>query len=844
MSVVHEHGIAQMKVHFCACPEEDTQTVPSEMAQLLRFGLFPGSWDIPRSAFTINGLRDYHLLSLQCQITGIDYMRFLQRSADNVVPGESKNRHRELNNTMREFMFLRATRRAGVAPVRDLPPRSLGVLCPACLQPDINMKPEDQDQRPEQEKYLDMFFHTVDGNFHSTQKMKPMDESDFPLTKGAGYYTEEDEFAVFLKTIKPPKKEETTCHRFGAMGYSRFGGRVSGTVGLACARHMFLLPCGSVDLPAGEAFAYVDYCMCSGLAPYFTLHRHCSGYDINCQYRIHFKQRIAELQQQFPTLSAFRFKYFPYTLPAIGKFHAPAHVSSCRTAYSYNFLPGVGMTDGEALERIWALYNALALRTKEMSSGHRHDVINDFHSDMNVRRLHAMPTTLSDRLARAIEHEERTADYLQALEDTIDDPQKIAGWQQKVDEWVERVLHREEEIALGESPYEIGKDFKKNVTDKDLLAKVTQERTLSSESAIGLLGVIQQGLTLQHVREVLLDRFEVEKDAKKDSDLRECCQGFLSDVAHWHVLQDAYLTPLVEDAVRHVTVAKALAGESSSTLGADFPMRSVRLDTGAASEGLPRERKVQAGNNLWSEVFDSVVPLPSAYTIDVLVQPSMNEALTLERNLRFVAADHALEDLRTALIGVGYLQLDKRTKQRKTHTTRAQAKIQTVQREADKAANQYRRHRLALLALGMDGSDPRYKILTSKQVVPFSMESDRSTVGQSSVATSWIWENFVFTATEDARRVHWSRSKATHTRWCEEVELLKEEMRRTVRFFCYHRDKWERTARTEDADKNAGAAAYARKQAHRYVRLLDLCADKFRGAFEVVRILVLTVTCY
>ena len=140
----------------------------------------------------------------------------------------------------------------------------------------------------------------------------------------------------------------------------------------------------------GPRFAYVDYCMCSGLAPYFTLCRHCSGYDINCQYRIHFKSRIRELQEQFPTLSVFQIMFFPYTLPGIGKFHAPAHTSSCRTAYSYNFLPGVGMTDGEALERIWSVFNSLALRTKEMSSGHRHDVINDFHSDMNIRRLHAM----------------------------------------------------------------------------------------------------------------------------------------------------------------------------------------------------------------------------------------------------------------------------------------------------------------------------------------------------------------------------------------------------------------------------------------------------------------------
>ena len=47
--------------------------------------------------------------------------------------------------------------------------------------------------------------------------------------------------------------QPTTCHKFGAMGYSRYGGRVTGTVGLSCSRHMFTLPLGSVDLDGPEA---------------------------------------------------------------------------------------------------------------------------------------------------------------------------------------------------------------------------------------------------------------------------------------------------------------------------------------------------------------------------------------------------------------------------------------------------------------------------------------------------------------------------------------------------------------------------------------------------------------
>lgn len=36
------------------------------------------------------------------------------------------------------------------------------------------------------------------------------------------------------------------------MGLGQYWGRVSGTVGLFCARHMFVLPGGHVDLQKGE----------------------------------------------------------------------------------------------------------------------------------------------------------------------------------------------------------------------------------------------------------------------------------------------------------------------------------------------------------------------------------------------------------------------------------------------------------------------------------------------------------------------------------------------------------------------------------------------------------------
>ena len=52
------------------------------------------------------------------------------------------------------------------------------------------------------------------------------------------------------------------------MGYSRYKGRVSGVVGLSCARHMFTLPCGTVDITGGERYVVYSLIAVSGQADF------------------------------------------------------------------------------------------------------------------------------------------------------------------------------------------------------------------------------------------------------------------------------------------------------------------------------------------------------------------------------------------------------------------------------------------------------------------------------------------------------------------------------------------------------------------------------------------------
>lgn len=123
---------------------------------------------------------------------------------------------------------------------------------------------------------------------------------------------------------------------------------------------------------------------------------HVSAYDISCQYRLLFDPRMDALKkvhQRLKEMSVIKLnlqKLFPWTMSGVGKFHLAGHKLECQSKWSFNWLPGSTILDGEAAERMWATVNLFSNRTREMNPGHRHDAMNMFYSDQNVRRVHGM----------------------------------------------------------------------------------------------------------------------------------------------------------------------------------------------------------------------------------------------------------------------------------------------------------------------------------------------------------------------------------------------------------------------------------------------------------------------
>ena len=105
------------------------------------------------------------------------------------------------------------------------------------------------------------------------------------------------------------------------------------------------------------------------------------SYDIACQW----SQNLSKRVQTYPTnpLSSNEID-LTFLVP---KFHLPAHIEKCQTNYSFNLVPGVGRTDGEAPERGWADINSVATSTKEMGPGSRRDTLDDLFGARNWMKI-------------------------------------------------------------------------------------------------------------------------------------------------------------------------------------------------------------------------------------------------------------------------------------------------------------------------------------------------------------------------------------------------------------------------------------------------------------------------
>src|ERR1700710_2685818 len=112
------------------------------------------------------------------------------------------------------------------------------------------------------------------------------------------------------------------------------------------------------------------------------------SYDIACQWH----KKLWARMDSLPSAMHLNHPNMAITF-FVPKFHLPAHIMECQTRFSWNFIPGVGRTDGEAPERGWANINPVASSTKEMGPGARRDTLDDHFADWNWKKVIQLGTS-------------------------------------------------------------------------------------------------------------------------------------------------------------------------------------------------------------------------------------------------------------------------------------------------------------------------------------------------------------------------------------------------------------------------------------------------------------------
>ncbi|KAK3731623.1 hypothetical protein QZH41_015887, partial [Actinostola sp. cb2023] len=86
---------------------------------------------------------------------------------------------------------------------------------------------------------------------------------------------------------------------------------------------------------------------------------------------------------------------------AIPIFHCYGHKASCQVKYSPRRLEGVGLTDGEGVERLWSFLRDFSRMTKEMAADKRTDVLTDALLYYGGKLRRKFGVSLKGKLSRA-----------------------------------------------------------------------------------------------------------------------------------------------------------------------------------------------------------------------------------------------------------------------------------------------------------------------------------------------------------------------------------------------------------------------------------------------------------
>ncbi|KAF8194573.1 hypothetical protein BJ912DRAFT_1030927 [Pholiota molesta] len=785
-TVLDINGIHDVNLDFCGCVTQQLHYL-----QILRFGWFPATVGIPRTAVTFRLLKFFQMLSFESKSTAFEFHQTLQRLSDNTGTVPIKDRYRVLLRVIREYRHLKMLKRAGrghsPTGAEGTSAGECAVLCPACPQPGKNLPEGWQDAPPEKRhayyisEFLYRLFIGLDANFRLKRRMVSSQASDPSLSNGWSYFVEEVDYKAFLRSFGTLVIQEPRpwLKRVCCVG--------AGTCD--CTRHDMKRPCSVGDLQKGERYVNMDYLFFSSFKN-LELVEVTVSYDIACQWSIHLWERMNSYPSWMHVDHMNRTTY-QFLIP---KFHLPAHTRPCQTKFSFNFNKNVGRTDGEGVERGWARINPLAPSTREMGPGSRRDTLDDHFGDQNWYKTTKMATHILTGIKEAVaEAADRTSSHAEFTNGVGKDD--VDEWTRQLDTW--EADHSAFNPLEGKFKGLMQKSVKLRLAEQEE-TEIIKGNALILHEEITAIRLITLGLEYEIQQERLLEELNAmtahstaEGKAKwqfKSNTLRR-------KIITWIEAQQMYIPGLY----------------------------LIRLRANNTNDEGQEETPVYE------------IPLMMPSSIFHLTSCDIR-LMQFEWDFRYAQSVDSLDDLRDILIMRAYVLIDKRRFQRgQRANTRSQGLVDRIQTELRRAATRYRKARAAIELL----AKPLGKIAWDKDLLPLkdediqSLSPDDQEASEGHRTVSWIWMHAVGDGERSADdrlheslRIEWCKSRARRDRWVEEVQLIQEERRRILEFLDYRANEWLQRAQGDHSwmlpgvqlDQIAinGRLAYARRQASQF----------------------------
>lgn len=767
MTIIDITGIHSVNLHFCGCDRSDG----SNIQKILRNRWYPATTTNPELCATFDALNAFRKLNVLSNVKAKDFILGLQSVGVTLTADHRSDRYiTSFDQMARQYAFLLRLKRSeagrNFTSVEAIAPGQCAVACWACPQEGKNL-PEAWRRVDPKYHYLYKMILALDCGFHAPSRTQSGDrQPDRAIAPGSAYFVDSEPYKQYLMDRSSESKGE--CSTIQRTSPEK---EISGLGGCTCARHGLVRAQGLGDLWEAETFVKMDYIFSSAMKDLQVSHL-TVAYDFAGRWKKTFHNRMSKMPFQPHSLSWPSVTFGVLKSEALHSHNTRSLGHTLEHALAYQ--PGMGKTNEEASQVIWSTITQASSVTNEMTEGARHDFMDDKLDHFNFHKNISLGRSLSLRMQVALQEHDHNQQYFDSFDDAL--PPRLR------ESFMARVAAWQADPSV-ENPYL--QTFRAYEEDARLALRSGETGTRDPR---GFVQGLFAGMDIENSQKELLDvirhaeydnpefrRFEIQR---RRNELR-------SQFAKFKPWCNMYL-----------------------------------LGVGGRNE--ENKEVFLAEPEAASEVL-----LPSYLTADD--RASVHSDLAqFELRLR-------VAQCRDAIVAIGHHLCSARRFLSSPDATSKQKNIAQVKNQIKILVAKYRRARSAFLTLGGDANrfrDCRKGELEHLICPDLSAREFQRNVG-SFLDVPWEARGGSDGVAPERPMCQyllfeWAKSLALRDRSAEEIELVKEEMKRVIRFLLGEASRWEKPGLVNDGGHSPGQLAYGARQSAFCIEV----AEQFRKMWD------------